>query len=404
MQHPSPTSNLTKRCYFRAARSSKADYSPRMPRARSCMSGNTDVFVIGGGPAGLAAAIAARQRGFDVTVADGARPPIDKACGEGLMPDTLSALRDLGISLSASDGFAFRGVRFFERSTSAGADFPQEYGIGVRRVVLHQMLLERAQNVGVRLLWETPVQGVREEGVLAGSAMIRARWVVGADGVSSRVRGWCGLNEHTHGERRYASRQHYGVVPWSGHVEIYWGDSSQAYVTPVGKEQVCVVLVSRIPGVRLSSLQTEFPLLARRLESSQCIGVERGAATITGQLKNVYRGRVALVGDASGSVDAITGDGLNLTFRQAPALAAAMQAGKLASYQQVHRKLARRPTSIARIMLLLGSSAALRRRTMAVLAAHPEVFSRLLSVHLGAASPMEIASAGTLLGWRLMTA
>jgi hypothetical protein len=81
-----------------------------------------------------------------------------------------------------------------------------------------------------------------------------------------------------------------------------------------------------------------------------------------------------------------------------------MQAGKLASYQQVHRKLARRPTSIARLMLLLGSSAALRRRTMAVLAAHPEVFSRLLSVHLGAASPMEIASAGTLLGWRLMTA
>ena len=48
---------------------------------------STDIFVIGGGPAGLATAIAARQRGFDVVVADGAQPPIDKPCGEGLMPD-----------------------------------------------------------------------------------------------------------------------------------------------------------------------------------------------------------------------------------------------------------------------------------------------------------------------------
>jgi menaquinone-9 beta-reductase len=42
----------------------------------------TDVFVIGGGPAGLAAAIAARAKGLRVTVADGGVPPIDKPCGE----------------------------------------------------------------------------------------------------------------------------------------------------------------------------------------------------------------------------------------------------------------------------------------------------------------------------------
>lgn len=51
-----------------------------------------DVFVVGGGPAGLAAAIAARLKGFTVAVADGAHPPIDKACGEGLMPDSFGAL------------------------------------------------------------------------------------------------------------------------------------------------------------------------------------------------------------------------------------------------------------------------------------------------------------------------
>ena len=47
----------------------------------TAMMTTTDVFVIGGGPAGLATAIAARQRGFDVVVADGAQPPIDKPCG-----------------------------------------------------------------------------------------------------------------------------------------------------------------------------------------------------------------------------------------------------------------------------------------------------------------------------------
>src|SRR5207245_4735336 len=73
---------------------------------------STDVFVIGGGPAGLAAAIAARQQGFRVCVADGAQPPLDKACGEGLMPDGLPALEQLGIVVKPDDSHPFSGVRF----------------------------------------------------------------------------------------------------------------------------------------------------------------------------------------------------------------------------------------------------------------------------------------------------
>src|SRR5580698_1970330 len=53
---------------------------------------NTDVFIVGAGPAGLAAAIAARQKGFEVVVADGSEPPIEKPCGEGMMPGTLAGL------------------------------------------------------------------------------------------------------------------------------------------------------------------------------------------------------------------------------------------------------------------------------------------------------------------------
>src|SRR5260370_38293623 len=112
----------------------------------------TDVFVVGGGPVGLAAAIAIRKKGFGVIVADGVNPPIDKACGEGLMPDTIAALRALGVAVSDADGYAFRGIRFIDSKSNIDASFPGGRGIGVSGTVLHQKLLERATAFGQSLL------------------------------------------------------------------------------------------------------------------------------------------------------------------------------------------------------------------------------------------------------------
>src|SRR5690242_19483583 len=120
---------------------------------------DTDVFVVGGGPAGLAAGITARKRGFSVIVADGAKPPITKACGEGLLPDALKTLRELGVTLREGDGRAFRGIHFEDGQASVTADFPDGHGLGVRREVLHQRMIERARDCGVSLRWNTPVTG-----------------------------------------------------------------------------------------------------------------------------------------------------------------------------------------------------------------------------------------------------
>src|ERR1035438_6145904 len=100
----------------------------------------TDLFVIVGGPAGLAAAIAARLKGLNVTLADGARPPIDKACGEGLMPEGLSALRSLGVKWDSPPAQSFRGIRFIDRGVSVESPFPEGYALGVRRTVLHSKM------------------------------------------------------------------------------------------------------------------------------------------------------------------------------------------------------------------------------------------------------------------------
>ena len=75
---------------------------------------DTDVCIVGGGPAGLAAAIAARKKGFSVIVADGAAPPIDKSCGEGMMPETLAALESLGTKFEHGEGQIFRGISFIQ--------------------------------------------------------------------------------------------------------------------------------------------------------------------------------------------------------------------------------------------------------------------------------------------------
>jgi menaquinone-9 beta-reductase len=362
----------------------------------------TDVFVVGGGPAGLAAAIAAREKGLDVTVADGAAPPIDKPCGEGLMPDALGALRELGIVLPATEGQALRGIRFYDSETCAGASFPNASGIGLRRTVLHQKMIERALNAGVQLLWRTPVIGIVPDGVLLGGEKFSARWIVGADGMHSRVRQWIGFASQPQRKRRYAFRRHYHITPWSDCAEVYWGSGMQAYVTPVGAEEVCVVLISRHADLRFTGLPSAFPELGSRLACARASNGERGAITAGHQLSRVYRDNVALLGDASGSVDAITGEGLCLSFRQALALADALSTGNLRQYQHAHRRLARRPFAMGKLLLLLGKTPAIRRRVLRSLAAHPDLFARLLAVHVGSTSPAHLAGTGALLAWRFV--
>ncbi|HUP03430.1 MAG TPA: FAD-dependent monooxygenase [Bryobacteraceae bacterium] len=363
---------------------------------------HTDLFVIGGGPAGLAAAIAARRRGFRVTVADCSAPPIDKACGEGIMPDGIAAARAIGIDLERAGGMPFRGIRFREGKVSVEAAFPHGHGLGLRRTTLHAMMAQQAKAAGVRLMWDVRVTGLCGDGALLDGRKVRARWIAGADGGRSLVRRWAGLEAFRRDRRRYGFRRHYRVAAPNDFMEIHWGRDCQLYITPVSPGEVCVALISDDSHLRLEAALPQFPEVARWVADGPS-SVERGGVSASRRLKSVYRGNVALVGDASGSVDAITGEGLCTLFQQAEALAGALAAGDLRRYQAAHTRIGRRPEMMARLMVSMGAFGGLRRRAMEAMRRQPRLFAGMLALHMGERSPLQSAPDGLALGWRMLT-
>ncbi len=346
---------------------------------------DTDVLVIGGGPAGLAAAIAARRRGFRVVLADAAHPPIDKSCGEGLMPEAIDALAQLGVSIPAESCRSFHGIRFIDGESIVDGSFPAQAGLAVRRTMLHETLVGAAEAVGVALWWDAQVTALSSDGAIIDGQNISCRWLIGADGGQSRVRKWAGLRAFET-STRYGFRRHYRIAPWTDRVEVHWGPDFQIYIAPVAADEVCVALLSRDPHLRVDEALESFPDLAGRLASVEHLSQERGGISAMRKLPVVSQGRIALVGDASGSVDAITGQGLCLAFEQALALADCLVSGDLDTYEIAHRKIMRRPRIMARLLLAMDANPVLRSTANAMLARHPRIFQWLLAFHVGAVS------------------
>lgn len=375
------------------------------------------MLVVGGGPAGLAAAIAARQAGLGrVRLLDGRRPPIDKACGEGLMPDGLECLRELGVATERLRAAPFRGIRYLahgeegEDGIVAEGRFPRGAGLGVRRTDLHQALVERAEEVGVELEWGVKVTGLAGVGREGGSVEtergpLSARWIVAADGLHSRLRQWAGLERPAATDltaRRFGVRRHFRRAPWTDVVEVYWVDGAEAYVTPVAADEVGVALLWSGGTARFDELLARFPALAARLDGAPAASRDRGAGPLLQRVRRVTRGCLALLGDASGYVDAITGEGLSLAFHQASALARAIAAGDLASYERAHARIGRLPNGITRLVLAIERRPRLRRRVIRALAAEPALFSRLLAIHTRALPLRRLGLPNVLrLAWRL---
>ncbi|QUR68596.1 NAD(P)/FAD-dependent oxidoreductase [Mycobacterium spongiae] len=334
------------------------------------MAYDTDLLIVGGGPAGLATALHARQQGLSVIVAEPRDNPIDKACGEGLMPGGLSELTALGVDPA---GMPFRGIAYVSQRRRAEGLFRSGPGRGVRRTTLHAALAARAKEQDTEWI-QARVSSVTQDAHGVAAAGVRAKWLVAADGLHSAVRRSVGITATAGTPRRHGLRWHYHVPAWSEFVEVHWSRWGEAYVTPVEPDLVGVAILSR----QRPELDW-FPWLAERLD-----GASRSRARGCGPLRQVVTrrvaGRVLLVGDAAGYEDALTGEGISLAVKQAAAAVRAIVDDAPTSYEAAWRRVTRDYRLITRGLVLASTPRVTRRAIVPAAALLPAVFQRAVNV------------------------
>ena len=297
--------------------------------------------MLGGGPVGLATAIEARLAGLGVTVVEARDGVIDKACGEGLMPGALPLLHRLGVD---PVGMPLLGVTYTDGRRRVDHRFRTGPGRGVRRTTLHAALAARADDLGVaRIIGK--VDGVEQDdsGVRVSGAelpTVTGDWLLAVDGLHSTVRRTLGLERPVRTHRRFGLRKHYRVQPWSDLIEVHWSPRAEIYVTPVAPDVVGLSLLGA-PRTDFDETIASIPALHDRVDGVAEVSDLRGGGPFRQRATSVRKGRVLLVGDASGYVDAITGEGLRLGFDQARAAVAAIVADRPQDYPAAWRKVTR---------------------------------------------------------------
>jgi flavin-dependent dehydrogenase len=358
---------------------------------------NCEVAIVGAGPGGLAAGIESALRGFSTVVFDRQTPPIDKACGEGLMPKGYAALERLGVTghLDARDCARFTAIRYVQEDGSyVDGRLAPPGGLGIRRLALSAAMAERAREVGVRLEPRCGVRSprVRPDGVEldTDAGVCRAQLLVVADGLHSPIRKALGFQAQANVATRFGMRRHYQRSPWGDAVEVHFSNGVEAYVTPAGAARVGIAFLwedgraGEHPS--FETLLERFPALKLKVSEAPVDSEARGAGPLFQRVSGRVADRVVLLGDAAGYVDAITGEGLSLAFDAAHVLGELLPtvlplgatAASLAPYAHAVDAEFREYARLAQSLLFVARRPLLRRFVLNRMVSHPVWFERTL--------------------------
>ncbi|MGC4804420.1 geranylgeranyl reductase family protein [Micromonospora sp. DT233] len=295
------------------------------------MSDEYDVAVIGAGPAGAAAALAARRGGARVLLLDRADFPRDKACGDGIAAHALDVLADLGVT-DAVDGYApLPRLRLVGPGGGAVARELPRAAYTVPREVFDARLVAAAVAAGVELRRHAVRRVEQRAGAVVLDGAVAARAVVGADGAGSVLRRALG---HPPNPDRHLALAIRGYAPARpGPPEQYIVTSkarwpAYAWSFPIGDGRANVGYGEVLRGEPLTR--------AHLLDRMATLLPDTDPATVTGLRAHHLplsthrpppgRGRLLLAGDALSLINPFTGEGIFYALLSG-ALAGAAAAG-----------------------------------------------------------------------------
>jgi geranylgeranyl reductase family protein len=299
-----------------------------------------DVIVIGGGPAGSAAATFLARDGHDVLLLDEARFPRDKVCGESVSPGAWRLLRELGVE-EAVRALAPQPIHGMRLVAPDGTSFCGDYGGGAagfaaRRPALDSVLLEAARSAGVEVREGVRVTGLLGSGDAArvvmtenghGSEALRARLLVAADGRRSVVARRLGLLREHPRLRKYAVRGHWeSMQGLEQRGEMHVGGGGYCGIAPLSPAQANVTFVvdrEEMPaaGGALERFYRDrlrrWPEVHERLQGARLLELPRAIGPLAIEARRVWAPGILLVGDSAGFYDPFTGEGVTLALRSA---------------------------------------------------------------------------------------